>query len=107
VVIDLEELKLFVLGYTPYKFKDKDSEKIISGISVWFIEEKAQFDDYGVGFLPRKVTMPYAFKDKLEKLTYPFQADPVMATRFTAKGAIAVMTDLNFICGVKFGLDKR
>ena len=84
------DLKLILLGYVPYSFDDKDGKKV-SGCSVWFLEEKPQNDEYGQGFIPKKANMPYEFKNELAGVKFPYLASPQLTTRFTSKGAKAVI----------------
>lgn len=102
----MENLKINVLGYVPYSFKDKETGNLVSGLSVWFTEEKAQNDDYGVGFIPRKITMPYEYKNILQGISFPYSAEPKFSTRFTSKGPKTEISELDFKDPIKFIIDK-
>lgn len=90
-----------LLGYTPYSFKNEDGEKV-QGCTVWFIEEKPQNDEYGYGFIPRKATMPHDFKEELAGLKFPYTAEPELVTRFTSRGAKAVIENFHVKNPVEF-----
>lgn len=101
----MEPLKVTLLGYGTYSFKD-DNGKQVQGTTVHFLEQTPQNDEYGFGFIPRKVTMPYEFQNNLKGIAFPYSAEPVMVTRFTSKGAKAVIEDFVLDSPVKIVSDK-
>lgn len=86
-------LKVTVLGVQPYKFNDDKTGREVSGCSVYFIEQKPQNDDFGVGYLPKKASLPYEAYGFLKTFQFPQEAEPVMETSFTSKGARIKITD--------------
>lgn len=99
------ELKVTILGYAPYSFFNEKENKNVEGCTVWFIEEKPQNDDYGYGFIPRKATMPFKYQEELAGVAFPYVASPELVTRFTSKGAKAVIENFNLINPVRFVSD--
>jgi len=102
---NMEPVQVILVGYVPYKFNDAEGKEV-KGCTCWFLEQTAQYDDYGQGFIPKKVTLPYDYKDQLQGIKFPYLAEPVLATRFTSKGAKTVVSEFKLAVPVQFVIDK-
>lgn len=88
-----KKLVVTVLGVQPYKFNDDKTGREVSGCSVYFIEQNAQNDEYGVGFVPKKASLPHEAFQYLKTFQFPQDCEPVMETFFTSRGAKIKITD--------------
>lgn len=82
-----------ILGVQPYSFTDEKTGREIKGCSVYFHEEKEQNNEFGVGFIPRKASLPLEMYANISKFNFPCKANPVMETQFTSRGAKTKITD--------------
>lgn len=83
--------QVIILGYSTYSFEDEKTKRLIEGTTVHIISTTHQNDEYGVGYLPKRVTMPKDFSEYLEGLSFPHVAEPVMVHQFTSKGPKAIV----------------
>jgi hypothetical protein len=82
------EVEVILLGVQPYSFKDKDSDRLVEGLNVFFIERKAEKSDFGIGFLPKKASLPKESYDFFKDLEFPYTAKVIADSRFTSRGVV-------------------
>lgn len=84
-----QDVEVILLGVQPYSFKDKDSGRQVEGVNVFFIEKKSENSEYGVGFVPKKASLPIDTLPALKGLEFPYAAKVDIDQRFTSKGVMA------------------
>lgn len=78
--------KVIVLGARDYDFVDSDTGERKVGATVHFIV----LDDYhsGVGYIPRRTSVPIEVYRDMKELQYPFLAELVLENYFTSRGVV-------------------
>ncbi|WP_420769193.1 hypothetical protein ACNR9V_20690 (plasmid) [Parageobacillus thermoglucosidasius] len=99
-----QDVEVILLGVQPYSFKDKDSGRQVEGVNVYFIERKSENSDYGVGFVPRKASLPMDVLPALKGLEFPYSAKVIVEQRFTNRGVMAKIVDFKPSRRVSLGL---
>jgi hypothetical protein len=93
LVVNNLNVEVILLGVQPYSFKDKDSDRLVEGVNVYFIERQAEKSDYGVGFVPKKANLPIQSFAFLKDLEYPYSARVITESRFTSRGVMTKIVD--------------
>jgi hypothetical protein len=86
-------VEVILLGIQPYSFKDKDSNRLVEGVNVYFIEKQAEKSDFGIGFVPKKANLPIEAFDYLKQLDFPYSARVITESRFTNRGVMTKIVD--------------
>jgi hypothetical protein len=73
-----------VVGARKYSFKDKDSQRLVEGVNVFFLEKANSADD--VGQIPNKISVPYHEWDNIRMLPFPVACEAVLEQVFSSKG---------------------
>lgn len=95
-------MKAIVFYVKGYSFKDKDSEKIIEGVSVNYLptsELEPRSDGEQVkGYIPIKETLPLGAMKKFETVPGVYELEHVMIP--SGRGIVQKLYDANFVCGL-------
>jgi hypothetical protein len=86
-------VEVILLGVQPYSFKDKETDRLVEGVNVYFIERQAEKSDFGVGFIPKKANLPIQAFAYLKELDFPYSARVITESRFTSRGVITKIID--------------
>lgn len=100
-----QDVEVILLGIQPYSFKDKESGRQVEGVNVFFIERKSENSDYGVGFVPKKASLPIDTFPALKGLEFPYAAKVDVESRFTNRGVMAKIVGFKPSRRVTLGLN--
>lgn len=82
------DVEVILLGVQPYSFRDRDTGRLVEGVNVYFVEKQAVEGDYGVGYLPRKASLPIDTFSTFKDLDFPLTARVEVDSRFTSRGVV-------------------
>jgi hypothetical protein len=96
-------VEVILLGVQPYSFRDRETDRLVEGLNVFFIEKSPETGQYGYGFLPKKANLPIEALEFFSNLEFPYNASVVTDSRFTSRGVVTKIIDFKPNAKVKIG----
>lgn len=81
------------VGARKYSFTDKDSGRLVEGVTVYHLQEQ----EGCLGKIPSKLSFPFALSAKISGLTFPARYEIETTQVLSSKGVITKFVDLHLV----------